>query len=560
MGVPLLWSKLRRSFSSSVISQRYNYESWKTIECDTLGIDLNAIIHPICQKEYGYGGDDSSILSNSNYTVELPTHNKIYKLVVAKVKEYVRIAKPKQYLICAIDGTAGLSKCNQQRQRRYKSAMTPHPNFNSSHISTGTLFMEECSKYIEKKLPYIFPNLKIIFSGHRCPGEGEHKIIKAIRQIDTQTNIILSPDADIILLGMTLIQRSNATNISVDNILLSVDNNKDQSSSSLGNRNIMMYRPDNRYGDTLMNLNEVLNGLENQVATTNFLNDFIVITSMLGNDFIPNVPSLELHNDGMECLLSVYKEYIETNPPIVKRIRNKNRITQENFHTFISLLAQREESLFTSKVTKNRPMFPDSVLLESVTNANSKQFVNLKDYKELYYERRLENAIPATVAYEYYKGMCFVLSYYTETMPDWNWSYPYHYAPLLHDLSSLTATKEKIKIKFNRTKPLLPLEQLVMVIPSQSKMLVPECFHELLDTADNIRTDQEGKYADWDMKILLPHIDVKDMKEKYTSIVGQLKRTSKQKPEQVLTSEEIIRNSIDHSWLIYKGNKTHIQL
>ena len=42
--------------------------------------------------------------------------------------------------------------------------------------------------------------------------------------------------------------------------------------------------------------------------TNNFINDFILLCYFLGNDFIPNLPSVDIKNDGLDILLDVYSE------------------------------------------------------------------------------------------------------------------------------------------------------------------------------------------------------------------------------------------------------------
>jgi 5'-3' exoribonuclease 1 len=105
----------------------------------------------------------------------------------------------------AIDGVAPRAKLNQQRARRFRAAQDRIESvekarkdgnevdekvmFDSNCITPGTEFMEKVGKYlkyfIRKKMKEdpLWRNLKIVFSGHDVPGEGEHKIMQFIREL-----------------------------------------------------------------------------------------------------------------------------------------------------------------------------------------------------------------------------------------------------------------------------------------------------------------------------------------------------------------------------------------
>ena len=89
--------------------------------------------------------------------------------------------------------------------------------FDSNCISPGTEFMEAVNDilkyYIAQRLSTdpAWKKLHVIYSSHRHPGEGEHKIIDFLRDMiksgkynDNDRNILLGSDADFILLAQTL--------------------------------------------------------------------------------------------------------------------------------------------------------------------------------------------------------------------------------------------------------------------------------------------------------------------------------------------------------------------
>jgi hypothetical protein len=145
----------------------------------------------------------------------------------------INMAPPNEELILSIDGVAGLSKMNQQRQRRFRSAKEKTDEirqiFDSNQISTGTMFLTELSAHIRahfsKPRPY-----KVIIQDETVIGEGEHKIIRYLESKQKKRVCIYSPDADLIMLGIGLhkknifILRPNIySNVNASHFLVSLD-------------------------------------------------------------------------------------------------------------------------------------------------------------------------------------------------------------------------------------------------------------------------------------------------------------------------------------------------
>jgi len=124
----------------------------------------------------------------------------------------IKTIKPKKVLYLAIDGVAPRAKMNQQRSRRFRTALEAmekkdkehevikewqekgveheikiSQGFDNNTITPGTEFMTRLSEslklYISHRLQFnpVWKGLTVIFSDSSVPGEGEHKILEFIR-------------------------------------------------------------------------------------------------------------------------------------------------------------------------------------------------------------------------------------------------------------------------------------------------------------------------------------------------------------------------------------------
>ena len=159
------------------------------------------------------------------------SETKMFIGIVTFIDKLFRTIKPKKGFFMAVDGCAPRAKMNQQRQRRFRSALEfktatesallngmelPNdPAFDSNVITPGTEFMERLSEtldfFIKKKIneDRSWKNIEVIYSGHDVHGEGEHKIMQFLRTLkmreDFDPNLrhcLYGLDADLIMLSL----------------------------------------------------------------------------------------------------------------------------------------------------------------------------------------------------------------------------------------------------------------------------------------------------------------------------------------------------------------------
>ncbi|SPQ27399.1 c8e39d56-f89c-4092-b2d9-03b55bb07610 [Thermothielavioides terrestris] len=139
-------------------------------------------------------------------------------------------------------------------------------------------------------------------------------------------------------------------------------------------------------------------------------------------------------------------------------------------------------------------------------------------YADRYYEQKFkvdpkDIAFRHKVARAYTEGLAWVLMYYFQGCPSWEWFYPYHYAPFAADFVDIG----KMKISFEKGRISRPFEQLMSVLPAASRHAIPEVFHDLMTDKDSpildfypeeFEIDLNGKKMAWQGVALLPFIEM----------------------------------------------------
>ncbi|GAA5906738.1 hypothetical protein JCM6882_003289 [Rhodosporidiobolus microsporus] len=138
-------------------------------------------------------------------------------------------------------------------------------------------------------------------------------------------------------------------------------------------------------------------------------------------------------------------------------------------------------------------------------------------YKERYYRQKFgielsDLEFRKKVVKHYVEGLCWVLEYYYQGTPSWQWYYPYHFSPFASDFVELA----QLDIKFELGAPFRPYEQLMGVFPAASRIHLPEPFQQLMIGEDSpildfypeeFHIDMNGKKMLWQGVALLPFID-----------------------------------------------------
>eukprot|EP01102_Stenamoeba_stenopodia_P006731 TRINITY_DN1874_c0_g1_i1.p1 TRINITY_DN1874_c0_g1~~TRINITY_DN1874_c0_g1_i1.p1 ORF type:complete len:1506 (-),score=344.16 TRINITY_DN1874_c0_g1_i1:134-4651(-) len=504
----------------------------------------------------------------------------------------VGLIKPKRLLYLALDGCAPRAKMNQQRQRRFRSKKeqeealklaktqgkpVPDEPFDSNCITPGTEFMQKLTEhlkfYIRKKLKedIHWRDMKVIFSGHEVPGEGEHKILEYIRHSKTQPewdpnqrHCLYGLDADLIMLSLVTHEPHFC-------LLREVIT---QRGKPVEDEYLLLH---------VCLLREYLD-LEFRNDTMSFpfdlervINDFIMMCFFIGNDFLPSLPGLDIAEGSLNYMFEIYKDNLpvygyltnsgEMNPTACKEFFKKlSIIERQNLESVYEYQDLQIEVLHSDdKPADDFASFGKSIKEEDGVNtvADGLKNASLDDskeaesdgeesdtedepvvgestkWKEHYYMSKFKKSFHdkeflAKATYSYLEGLQWVMHYYCHGCVSWPWFYPYYHTPLADDLKEAAFPD---KFNFELGQPFWPFEQLMGVLPPASAELLPEPYRWLMrDPSSPIldfyplewEIDTTGKKNSWEHTILLPFIDEKRLLAAM-STVDQSKLTAPEK-------------------------------
>ncbi|KAF0558401.1 5-3 exoribonuclease 1 [Gigaspora margarita] len=429
------------------IKDRYNIVSpiekknFDKIRVDNFYIEMNEIIH-------------ENLVTN--------VEAEIFSAICDYVNELVLMVKPKKLIFIAVDGVAPRAKMNEQRKRRF--IKTSSGEFDSNSVTPGTSFMENLSTHFKEfihnkiKNDKVWKSVKIIYSGHDVPGEGEHKILKHIRNSESksESDCIYGRDSDLILLGL-MHYKPNLKILSSNEFSLSGNN--------LNSRIFEI----KFLGTLRRKLNEEFSKLWNPKPFFEFniesiIKDFILLVLFMGNDFIPTLSNI---NKGLDEIISIYKKILKECGGYIYDAGNLNK--------------KRLEIIFKKLGVLEREPFKNSKQKFIEVESDNEEFLR---WKKKYYRNNMmikeeqdQKHLIKPYIESYIEGLQWILSYYEGSLKSYRWFYPGYYSPLISDLEDL----ETIEIKnFKDEDYYKPLEQLMFVLPIKSKKLLPVAYQNLM--------------------------------------------------------------------------------
>ena len=471
------------------------------INVDNFYLDCNSIIY-----------DEYYKLDNKVTKIE-DIENIIIKNVCLKIVYYINLISPKKKIFIAFDGVAPIAKLKQQRNRRYKNEFQKtilknnYSKWNTTCITPGTTFMNKLTLYVNtffNNYGSNFKNINIIISSSDKHGEGEHKIFEYIRSLpkyhSNTTTIIYGMDADLFMLSLNHIYISKQIYLfrETPEFIKNIDSTLNPNESYLIDITELSNKLIYYFSDKPLDIIEKFN----DNIKRNYLCDYIFICFLLGNDFLPHFPAINIRINGIELLMNSYKHLNYNKKSFLTRIDNYDNnnisINWKNVRELIKCLSLNENDSICNldKIRdkmynnlKNKISFKNlentfqSLPLldrskEKYINPHEKYWEN-RYYKVLFNIEHDENRIKE-ICINYLEGLEWTLNYYCNKCIDYYWKYKYNYPPLLCDLLKYVPYFDIKFIQNNKNKPLNSITQLAYVVPYNSLNLLPDKICKIL--------------------------------------------------------------------------------
>ena len=422
-------------------------------------------------------------------------------------------------LFIAIDGVPPRAKMEQQRQRRFHSICRKqkttmidsrygdqydnskqNTHIDTNMITPGTVFMDKLRIAIRQHIDIqtVYKDMEVIFNDWSNPGEGEHKIFEHLAAnppaAATKT-IVYGLDGDLIMLSLA----SRVPNI----FLIREAYEYGQYSFEHEGYPYLFLDVD------CLKSSLVIETARKRIGSTahmpdhhllRFIDDYVVLMMLLGNDFMPKIHWISIKNNGHEILLSQYFQVqngisqidMETDAGWLFN-RTTGQVNLAFLQEIFARLARQEDTLarkfINDRARKHIPIPPNCTERERqqiMMDYLPMQYLNVEasirigepKWRGRYYRTCLD--MPGTpenigqISEAYIRTLIWNANYYVGRCQSWEWFYPYDYAPTLADVYYFIKDLKSLAsaVKWPETQPIDPQVLLFMVLPIASAGLM----------------------------------------------------------------------------------------
>ena len=438
---------------------------------------------------------------------EVVDEDRLIQQVIDKIADYVKYIRPSKTLYIAFDGVAPLAKMDQQRTRRHKGLWMPPSSaaaaaapqkkeWSTCNITPGTPFMIKLSERVGTAFDPVSYGYSagidtVIVSAATGCGEGEHKLFQHIRRESTRWTTtskkekekerwsednaaVYGLDSDLIMLSLFHCQHFKKLYVF-------------RETPEFIKSQIPVSNDPCHFLDIAHLSSAILQEMRSDKSAGCAIYDYVFMCFLLGNDFLPHFPALNLRTHGLQVLLDTYRKVFSSTSTrgrgggggLIVPTNGSHAIDWKNVQRFLRALAKLEPELWSQEY-ETRAKWSNRKW--STANEKDCEFV-LQNVPVIYraeemyiapehagWEARYYRALlpqmttRSDICRNYYEGLAWVFQYYTQDCLHWRWRYEYDYPPLLRDLAEAVP---HVDVVYESHPPVSPQTQLAYVIPQE---------------------------------------------------------------------------------------------
>lgn len=508
MGIPSFYRHLCRRFPKLVSHGPGPRPEW-------LCLDFNCAMYYVLREysaEHPYAEAKSKAVWESRLCEAIATY----------MGELVALADPTRGVYVSCDGVVCAAKRKQQRLRRFKGpwlrqversftgeGAADEDTWDQNALTPGTAFMEELGRVLVAAGARLQARsgVRVSVSTTSEPGEGEHKILRFMREVRPRSCTIYGLDADLILLAMLLWADTGAS-------VRLLREAQEFETKKGGNKNEW------RNLDIL--------GLKDAMDSTRTperVRDFVASMTLLGNDFLPRSLTKTVRNDGIPTLLQTLERYVWSRS--LRIVDGDGALSREGLLALIEAWAVTEESDMFAAAADARAAMHRHRSYESekdrwndlpatwgsLTQILKTDGTALVPGWRDYYTRTWMAGCPAEMC----KGVAWTWDYYSGRSVEQGWYFESHLPPLWSAVAahlrfcSATGSIVSAPPVVNAT-PLPAWLHLLSVLPADSiQRLLPRDRHRLMEEAPHFWPSSwslfdVGRTQMWECEPVIPVI------------------------------------------------------
>lgn len=564
MGIPSYFNDIIQKF-------QYIYKHINTQHIDELYIDANSIIYD-CLRDILDNGHNE--VERNNILREIKKNPYIlYEKTRLQLEQIIHTIKP-SFVFIAFDGVVPIAKMKQQRERRFKGAIThelthfidnkttkydgiDHNLFHTVEITPGTEFMNGLNEYFITSKLEIEHHIEVMFSLSDQPGEGEHKICEYLRKHKNNKHCAFyGLDADLFILALNHLQYRKSI------MLVREQPSYMTILHDIYEENEFVCISINTLAEKIIDImfQSKIHREKTSLVKKKLITDYVFLSFFAGNDFLPHLFGLSLRRCGFDILLDVYNQVLNQITDVQREkhtyfVKNDNTISWSFMKCFFDILSKTEDKLVNDEIewlnridTKIIHKYKGLNTIDKINNIpcihrEKEKYVSVrsKNWKMRYYEminhsiqhtksnkNKIKNYTDITedMCWNYIQGLYWVLQYYSgqNNIHDIHWYYKFNDAPLISSIYEHIPTMD-IHM-FNERKDILKLKdishytQLMYVLPATYHYLLPNNVVNILYTHYPVLKYAKGwvdtflKRYFWEGSVIIPDIDFKMINSK----------------------------------------------